>query len=286
MLVLTPEKAAELFPFCRGRFGRILYKVALKFTGIDNVNRIHDNVDKLGIPPGPDFAKGIMDQIGAEILIGNPERLETLPDGAFIVIANHVYGHMDGISLVDIIGHVRPKVKVMVNEFLMNIAGLAPNFISVNPTVREHSTTTTSINGVKAALLQIRSGEPLCLFPSGAVADLKPKEGWTLSEREWQDAAVRLIRKAHVPVVPLRFFDHNSWFYYALGLIDYRLRFCRLFHEVNNKKGSVHRIGIGPVISVEEQDAVPDSEYKAFLRKAVYDMPLPDHFAKRSDLWK
>jgi hypothetical protein len=54
--------------------------------------------------------------------------------------------------------------------------------------------------------LQIREGEPLAIFPSGAVADLKPREGWTLSERDWQDAAIRLIRKAHVPVVPIRYF--------------------------------------------------------------------------------
>ena len=284
-MVLTPEKAADISPIFKGRMGKLLYNVALHFMGIHHVNRIHENVEKLGIPPGPDFAKGTLDEMGLDFLIGNPERL-AFPEGPFITISNHAYGHLDGICLVDVVGHVRPKVKVLVNEMLMYIYGLAPNFISVNPTIEQRQVTGTSINGIKEALRQLREGEPLCIFPSGAVADLKPREGWILKEREWQDAAIRLIRKARVPVIPIRFLDHNSWFYYSLGLIDYRVRFARLFHEVANKAGQQHRIVIGETISVEQQNAVPDDDFKAFLRSSVYDMPVPEHFIKRSELWK
>lgn len=287
MYAITPEQAAnELSPIFKGWWGRLLYHVAMKVTGISRANQTHYNVAAAGIPEGPDFAKGILDDAGVEFRIGHAERLQQLPEGAFIVIANHVYGHIDGICLVDILGHVRPKTKVLVNEFLMWFKGLRPNFISVNPTTTERNTTATSINGIKSALLQIREGEPLAIFPSGAVADLKPREGWILSERDWQDAAIRLIRKAHVPVVPIRFFDHNSWFYYALGLIDYRVRFVRLFHEVYNKRGKYPRMGIGETIPVEKLDALSDEEFKTFLRKSVYDMPMPETFTLRSELWK
>jgi len=284
-MVLTPEKAADISPIFKGRMGKLLYKVGLRITGIHHVNRLHEEVEKMGIPPGPEFAKRLLDQMELDFRIGNPERL-AFPEGPFIVISNHVYGHIDGICLVDLVGHVREKVKVMVNEILMYIWGLAPNFISVNPTVKQRQVTGTSINGIKEALRQLRDGEPLCLFPSGAVADIKPLKGGILQEREWQDAAIRLIRKARVPVVPIRFFDRNSWFYYSLGLIDYRVRFVRLFHELANKKGQQPRIGIGETISVEQQDAIPEEDFKAFLRSSVYDMPLPEHFIKRSELWK
>ena len=284
-MVLTPEKAADISPIFKGRMGKLLYKVGLRITGIHHVNRLHEEVEKMGIPPGPEFAKRLLDQMELDFRIGNPERL-AFPEGPFIVISNHVYGHIDGICLVDLVGHVREKVKVMVNEMLMYIWGLAPNFISVNPTVKQRQVTGTSINGIKEALRQLRDGEPLCLFPSGAVADIKPLKGGILQEREWQDAAIRLIRKARVPVVPIRFFDRNSWFYYSLGLIDYRVRFVRLFHELANKKGQQPRIGIGETISVEQQDAIPEEDFKAFLRSSVDDMPLPEHFIKRSELWK
>ena len=286
-MVITPENAPKLSPIFSGKRGKLLLKLGLKITGIDHVNEIHQWVEDQQVPAGPEFAAALLRGLGVDFRIGHPERLSQLPDGPFIVIANHVYGHLDGICLVDLLGHQRPRTKVMVNEFLMWIHGLAPSFISVNPVTNASTgTTATSINGVKSALLQLHSGEPLAIFPSGAVADLKPFSGWILSERDWQDAAIKLIRKAHVPIVPVRFFDRNSRFYYALGLLDYRIRFARLFHELFNKKGSHPRLGIGETISVEQQDAVSDTDFKAFLRASVYEMPLPETFTLRSELWK
>ena len=289
MVVITQQQAAEkLSPVFEGRKGKLLFDIATRVTGISKVNALHEQLDAAGVPYGPDFAKGILDGVGVDFRIGNPERLAALPEGPFIVIANHNYGHLDGICLLDLFGHERPETKVMVNELLTWIHGLAPSFIAVHPADPEHSrASSTSINGVKNALLQLREGGPLCLFPSGAVADIQPREHWTLRDRDWQDAAIRLIRKARVPVVPVRFFDRNSRFYYALGLVDYRVRFVRLFHELFNKRGTRPRVGVGETISVEEQEKYTDlQEFKAFLRSAVYDMPLPETFIKRSEIWK
>lgn len=286
MSIITPEEACKLSPLFKGRMGRLLFRAAMSITGISKANATHERVEASHCPPGPDFAKGILDDAALDFSIGNPERLGSLPEGAFITVSNHNYGHIDGICLVDLIGHVRPDVKVMVNEFLMWIWGLAPNFISVSPkTNASKGVSSTSVSGIKAALAQIQDGGPLSLFPSGAVADLKPREHWILKERDWQDAAVRLIQKARVPVVPIRFFDHNTWFYYALGLIDYRVRFARLFHEVYNKRGTHPRLGIGETISVEEQASCPDLQsLKALLRSRVDEMPLPESFTLRSQL--
>ena len=289
MVIITAQDAAErLSPIFKGRKGKLLFDVAAGLTGVARINALHDRVDRAGIPYGAPFAKGILDDIGVDFRIGNAERLRDLPEGPFIVVANHIYGHIDGICLLDLFGQQRPETKVLVNEMLTWIPGLAPNFIAVNPTLNARQTASaTSINGVKSALLQIREGGPLCMFPSGAVADLKPKEHWTLSERDWQDAAIRLIQKARVPVIPVRFFDRNSRFYYALGLIDYRVRFARLFHEMFNKRGTHPRLGIGEIISVEEQEKHTDlQDFKDYLRHSVYDMPLPESFVNRSELWK
>ena len=289
MVVITQQDAAErLSPVFEGRKGKLLFGLAAGITGIAKVNALHDRVDTAGVPYGPPFAQAILEDVGIDFRVGNAERLDSLPEGPFIVIANHIYGHLDGICLLDLFGRQRPETKVMVNEMLTWIPGLAPSFIAVNPaTVVSEGVSDTSINGVKNALLQLREGGPLCLFPAGAVADLKPRERWTIRERDWQDAAIRLIRKARVPVVPVRFFDRNSNFYYALGLIDYRVRFVRLFHEVFNKRGTCPRVGVGAPISVEEQERYTDLQaFKAFLRSSVYDMPLPETFVNRSRLWK
>jgi len=289
MPVITAKEAAEdISPIFAGKWGRILFDILVKATAIDKVNATHDRVEKAGVPFGPDFAKAILDDVGVDFRIGNPERLEMLPQGPFITVSNHIYGHLDGIFLVDVIGHLYPNMKVMVNELLMWIKGLAPNFIAVNPrTDTNQNVSPTSITGIKQCLQQLRDGHPLCLFPSGAVADIKPREHWRIRERDWQDVAVRLIKKARVPVIPIRFFDRNSLFYYGLQLIDYRVRFIRLFHELYNKRGTSPRVGIGPVITLEEQDQYTDlTAYKRFLRAQVDGMEEPNHYIKRSELWK
>ena len=82
----------------------------------------------------------------------------------------------------------------------------------------------------------------------------------------------------------MRFFDRNSAFYYSLGLIDYRVRLCRLCHEVFNKRGGTVRLGIGPVIAPEEYRSMSLEQLSAFLRGKVYGMPLPGEFVRRSEI--
>ena len=280
MPVATVTDLEKLAPVFRGKAGNALLRAMMRLTGISRVNDLYDRVAPL---QGPDFADGILKDVGVDYRIGNPEMLRQLPDGPFITVSNHIYGHLDGIMLVDLLGHLRPGYKVMVNEMLGLIKMMRENFIIVNPTGEKRTAATaTSISGVREVLQNISKGLPVGFFPSGAVSDLKIREGFRIRDREWQDSALKLIRKARVPVAPVRFFDRNSNFYYSLGLLDYRVRLMRLCHEVFNKRGKVVRIGIGPVISVAEQDAAPD--YGRLLREAVYSMPLPETFRLRSEL--
>ena len=92
-------------------------------------------------------------------------------------------------------------------------------------------------------------------------------------DREWQESIVKLIHSVKVPIVPIRFFDTNSRFFYLLELIDWRIRTLRLPYELFNKKGKRTRIGIGNIITAEEQSKFPDAKsLGAFLYKTIYKM--------------
>ena len=76
-------------------------------------------------------------------------------------------------------------------------------------------------------------------------------------------------------LIPVKFVDRNSDFYYCLGLIDWRIRLLRLPSEVFNKRGKPVRIIIGDVIAPEEQDRFADTEkFGKFLRESVYNLSL------------
>ena len=259
------ERATPLF---RGKCGNALCRGLMHMLTIDRVNDLYK---RNSIVNGPDFTRAVLKDIGVEYEVLNPEVLKNLPDGPFITISNHPYGHIDGVILVDLFGHIRPDFKVMVNKFLGRIRTLDENFICVTPVGEERTAPTKdSIQGIKDAVAHIRSGGALGLFPSGAVSDLNLKDR-SIRDREWQEPVIRLIRKMNVPIVPIHFLDRNSNFYYSLGLIDWKVRLLRLVSEVFNKKGKRTRVAIGEIISAEEQDKFTDiRQFGDYLRNKVY----------------
>ena len=264
------EQASALF---RGKCGNTLCRGLMRMLSIDKVNDLYDHNSSV---MGPDFAKAVLKDIGVEYEVLNKDVLKQLPDGAFITISNHPYGHIDGVMLVDLFGHIRPDFKVMVNKFLGRIENLKDNFICVTPTGTERTgPTKESIQGIKEAVAHIRSGGVLGLFPSGAVSDLSIKDR-CIRDREWQEPVIRLIKKMNVPVVPVHFLDRNSNFYYSLGLLDWRVRLLRLPAEVFNKRGKLTRIALGEIISPEELQKYEDmDELRDFLRNKVYTFTSP-----------
>ena len=152
------------------------------------------------------------------------------------------------------------------------ISAMRPNFIAVDAyQSSDPKKKAVSMNGIKAAIMQVRKGEPIGFFPAGAVSKITK---WKLQDREWQENIIRLIMQLKVPVVPIFFHGRNSAMAHILGLIDWRLRTMRLPTEVFKKKGKTLHISIGDPISVEEQLKHMGSvdEFNNFLRNSTYSL--------------
>ena len=268
MELLTLNELEKATPLFRGKCGNALCRALMHILAIDRVNDLYDRNSNR---QGPDFAHAVLKDIGVQYQILNADVLQKLPEGPFITIGNHPYGHIDGVMLVDLFGHIRPDFKVMVNKFLGRIETLGDSFISVTPTGAERTAPTKdSIQGIKDAVAHVRSGCSLGLFPAGAISDFRLKDG-CIRDREWQEPVIRLIKKLNVPIVPVHFLDRNSYFYYSLGLIDWKVRLLRLPAEVFNKRGRIQRIAIGEIIAPDQQAEFSDiRQFGNFLRNKVY----------------
>ena len=279
---LLPVSEMERFsPLFRGKAGNLFAGFLRKVLSVETVSDLNDRFSHL---EGAAFAGAVLKDLGINYKLGHPERLAGLPDGPFITISNHPYGSIDGVILVDLIGHLRNGFKVMVNEFLDMVEPLKSSWIVVNPkTDASTGVTGKSIQGVRQVLSHLHAGNPVGFFPSGAVSDLSLRE-MKIRDREWQESVIRLIKKAHVPIVPIRFFDHNSWWFYELGLIDWRVRLLQLPHEVVNKKHRRVRVGIGNILTVEQQKEHGNlKDFSDWLRSAVYGMPKPEEWVRYND---
>lgn len=278
------EKASPVF---RGRMGNAFARWLLKIFDITAVQHLYDGAVR---DNSPDTAAALVAGLDLKYTVAHEEYLEQLPQGPFITISNHPIGSLDGVILADYMGHKFPEYKLLVNQFLMRIEALRPSFIPVVPTLEERTgPKAESVSGIRIAREHLLAGHPLGLFPSGAVSDLLPgkrpvvtmPDGTSYTEpkvrdREWQMPIIKFIKKAAVPVLPIRFFDGNTKFFYLLGALHgWKIRTLRLPHEVMTKRGKTIRMGLGPVIMPEQIAACKTlAELRTLLRGSVYSQKL------------
>ena len=243
----------------------------LKFLSVDKVNAVHA---KCCDTPGPEFVKRLLfDEFKICLRIDNEQVLDHLPEGAFITVSNHPFGALDGIALIYLITRRRPKFKVMVNMILNRIGAMRPNFIAVDAWAsNDPAKRAVSVNGIREALRQIKSGEPIGFFPAGAMSKTTLCHG--LQDRPWQKSILQLIERAKVPVVPIFFHGSNSAWCNFLGHACWPARSLRLPAEVFRKVGTEMHIRIGEPISPEEQARHSQSPEALgdFLRQRTYDL--------------
>jgi len=232
------------------------------------INQVNELFAQAQPKQGPDFVDAILEGCGIDIEFDERE-LKNLPaDGAFIAIANHPYGGIEGMVLLKILCMARPDSKLMANFLLKKIPNLSDYFVAVNPFENvEHS---SSISGLKSTLELLANGTPIGIFPAGEVSTFKldKKE---VTDRMWHPVVGKIIAKAKVPVVPIYFHGNNGLLFNLLSLIHPALRTAKLPSELFNKHGHTIKLRIGKPINVQE---IPDYNNSAkllsYLRARTY----------------
>lgn len=267
--LISAEEIKSIHPIFRGRFGNILIKMVMSITGLNKVNRVYDTSKQY---EGVAFCDHLLKDVGVKVVIENREVLDRFKDQAFITVSNHAYGHIDGITAIDVVGSVRSDYKMMVNFILAMIDTMSMHFIAVNPYQKGTVSNKSSLDGVKQCIAHVKAGHPLGFFPAGAVSKTKLKGlKMTVRDREWQPSVIKLIKGVKIPVVPMYFSGNNSWFFNFLDLVDWRLRSLRLGHEVYNKRGKTIHVRFGEPIMPDEIARHTDlDELGEFLKDKTY----------------
>jgi len=276
-LVTAKEVAKAINVDKYGVFGTFSGWILMKVLKISTLNKIYDNNKHL---EDVAFLNGILDEM--EIKFEIPEEdLKRLPkEGAYITISNHPLGGIDGILLLKLMLEREPNFKIIANFLLHRIVPLKKYIMPVNP-FENHKDAKSSVVGIKETLRHLSDGKPLGIFPAGEVSTYK--DGKLVVDKPWEEGALKLIRKAKVPVVPIYFHAKNSKLFYWLSKIDDTLRTAKLPSELLTQKDRVIKVRIGKPISVNEQNELQSfEEYSEFLRKKTYMLANP--FEKDSKL--
>tara|TARA_R110002072_G_scaffold17625_8_gene66630 strand:- start:2644 stop:4473 length:1830 start_codon:yes stop_codon:yes gene_type:complete len=256
-------KAIQLdkYGFIGTFIGWLLMKV-LKISTINKFYKKHKHLKDI------DFLDSILDEFQIKFEIPE-EDLKRLPkEGAYITVSNHPLGGIDGILLLKLMLEQRDDFKIIANFLLHRIVPLKPYIMPVNP-FEDRKEAKSSIAGFKNSILHLRSGHPLGLFPAGEVSTYR--DGKLVVDKPWEEAAMKLVKKAEVPVVPIYFHAKNSKLFYKLSKISDIFRTAKLPSEVLTQKRRIIKVRIGKPISVNDQKEHTSLEdFSEFLRRKTY----------------
>lgn len=264
-LVTAKEVAQVINADKYGFLGTLSGWALMKVLNISAINRVYDkHKEKKDL----EFLNAILDEFEINFEIPK-EDLKRLPkDGAYITISNHPLGGIDGVLLLKLLLEQRPDFKIIANFLLHRIKPLAPYIMPVNP-FEAHKDAKSSVAGFKQSLKHLREGHPLGIFPAGEVSTYR--DGKLIVDRPWEEAAMKLIQRAEVPVVPIYFHAKNSKLFYRLSKLNDTLRTAKLPSEVLTQRNRVIRVRIGRPISVEAQQEQENLEdFTEFLRRKTY----------------
>lgn len=233
---------------------------------IDKVNGLYDEICS---HEGIDSITRLFEILDLECQCRESDLQHIPAEGPFIVVANHPFGAIDGLALIQTIARVRPDFKVMANFLLQNVEPIRDYILAVNP-FEARKDAYNNISGLKSAIAHLESGKPLGIFPAGEVStfqgDLR-----TIADRKWQNSAVKIVRNAQVPVIPVYFDGSNSYLFHLVGLIHPNLRTLALPSELLNKKGKTFRMRIGkPIMPKETAIFTGTDQYGRYLRAKTY----------------
>ena len=252
--------------------------LVMKFAKINDVNKLND---KLKDKNGKDFFDNFLQELNLQYIVFEEDLAKIPKTGPFIVVSNHPLGALDGVLMTKIFTEIRPDFKVMGNFLLAKIKPMEPFVIAVNPfeTRKElHS----SANGMRETLKHLENGGCIGIFPAGEVSN-RNNEYREILDRTWEKTAIKLIKKAKVPVIPMYFHAKNSSLFYRISKIHASLQTLLLPSEMMKEREEPIRVRIGksiPIKVIDEQETI--EELGEFLKRKVYMMK--SYYEKRKSL--
>jgi len=254
-----------------GKWGLLKYPIVSAVMRLAKINKVNDLYDKIKDLEGQEFFDKLLEELNVKYLAFQEDLAKIPKTGPFILVSNHPLGALDGVIMCKILTEIRPDFKVMGNFLLTKIKPMEPYVISVNP-FEKRKEAYSSMSGMREALKHLSDGGCLGIFPAGEVSN-KNNEYNEILDKEWQEPALKLIKKAQVPVVPMYFHAKNSKLFYNVSKIHPDLQTLLLPSEMVNKREKPIKIRIGrPVTPKILNEYETPKELGEFLRKKVYMM--------------
>jgi putative hemolysin len=264
--------------------GEVLSRVA-EFPGLPGkfapVGKVRDLYRRVQRSPEGFRLETLLAEMRIAVSVGAADQVRIPANGPVVVVANHPYGVLDGAILTVLLTRVRPDVKVLTNFLLSDVPELQKHCIFVDPFQTDRSLESNR-RGLREAFAWLQKGGMLAIFPAGEVSQWQMPAA-QIVDPEWNDTAVRLIRKTGATALPVYLCGHNGIGFQLMGMIHPKLRAAFLLQEFLNQAGKTVELRVGSGIPADTVEAIADDhEATEYLRWRTY---LLGRRSKREASW-
>ena len=251
----------------RGSFvGDNAAKLMMSVLKLDKINSIYS---RHHTKPARVFIDSVLDDTQIRYHFSDMDLARIPSEGSFIIVANHPFGGIEGLILLNKILQVRPDFKIIGNFLFNHLEPVQEYVFGVNPFEgRKHLF--SGFLGLRKAFNHIKEGHPLAIFPAGEVSTWY-NDSRFVADRDWHQSIIRFIRDAEVPVVPVYFHGGNSRMFHLMGKVHPMLRTARIPTELLNKQHEIIRVRVGNPIAVKDVPVFEGADaYGRWLRAKTY----------------
>jgi len=215
-----------------------------------------------------DFVACMLRQLRISYEVQGTDKNRIPASGPALVVANHPFGMLEGLILVDMLERVRTDFRIVANGLLATTPALHEKVFFVNPF--DDASATENGKSLRLSLDWLRRGGMLVMFPAGEVSHLNWGES-PVTDPKWNSASARLARKIGCPTVPMFFEGANSLPFQMLGALHPRLRTLNLARELVKKRSQTIHVRVGTPIPASVLKSYPDAESATdYMRARTY----------------
>ena len=245
------------FQGARARLSRPLLRGFSKLSRLDDIEAF---LAQHGHQQGLALVEAALAYLGARYTVDQVERERIPAAGRLLVVANHPSGGLDALALLHLVGSVRSDVRILANDLLAAMPGLAPLLLPVR--ILGGKPTPESVAAVEQAL---EREQCVIIFPAGEVARLGLRG---VRDAQWRQGFLRFARATRTPVLPVRIEARNSAMFYGAAALLKSAGTALLPRELFARRNVRIALRIGLPRAVDEEAAPVNA--LASIRQALY----------------
>ena len=155
---------------------------------------------------GVDFIRTCFREIGVKVVSKHTHNIPVA--GRLIMAANHPLGGLDGMGFISEVHKIRPDVRFLVNDILMNVKPLRGLFLGVN----KHGS--NAKNSLLSVEQQFASEGATLIFPAGLVSR---KQNGRIMDLKWHKSFITKSVRYQTDIVPVYVEAINSPRFYNVA---------------------------------------------------------------------